>query len=121
MGAYGSEIATNGFSGYVSEVLILKYGSFESVLQALSNVQKDKNVISIDKVDEDMIKTFQNPNIIIIDPIDPRRNLGAAISAENIGRFILASRAFLKKPSMNFFKEKIRGKKYRVPKDLIQI
>lgn len=118
MGTYGSEIATNGFSGYVTEVLILKYGSFESVLQTLSNIQKDKNVISIDKVDEDVIKTFQNHNIIIIDPIDPRRNLGTAISAENIGRFILAARAFLKKPSMNFFKEKTRVKKYRILKDL---
>src|SRR5919108_5988838 len=45
-GVYGAEIATSGFSGYVAEILILKYGCFKSVLQALSNIGKEKNVIS---------------------------------------------------------------------------
>jgi len=102
IGIYGAEIATSGFSGYVTEVLILKYNTLELTLQAISNITKEKNIISIDKVDEDIIKTFQS-HLIIIDPIDPRRNLGAAISGESIGKFIMAARAFLEKPSMSFF------------------
>ncbi|MGB7639024.1 MAG: CCA tRNA nucleotidyltransferase, partial [Nitrososphaeraceae archaeon] len=108
VGVYGAEIATSGFSGYVTEILILKYGSFESVLQEISNIsgrEGEKNVISIDKTDVDIIKTFQS-QLIIVDPVDPRRNLGTAISAESVGKFLLAARAFLEKPSLNFFEKK---------------
>jgi tRNA nucleotidyltransferase (CCA-adding enzyme) len=112
---YGAEIATSGFSGYVTEVLILKFGSFKSVLEAISNIkaglgQKKKEVISIQRVDQDIIKTF-NSHIIIVDPVDPRRNLGAAISAESIGRFVLAARTFLERPSLDFFIESKRNNK----------
>lgn len=105
IGVYGAEIATAGFSGYVTEILILKYGSFVSVLKAISNIKEDKNVISIGKFDEDVLKIFQSP-VIIIDPIDSRRNLGTAISAESVGKAVLAARAFLEKPSLDFFREK---------------
>ena len=105
IGVYGAEIATAGFSGYVTEILILKYCSFLSVLKAISNIKEDKNVISIGKFDEDVLKIFQSP-IIIIDPIDSRRNLGTAISAESVGKAVLAARAFLEKPSLDFFREK---------------
>lgn len=107
-GIYGAEIATSGFSGYVAEILILKYGSFESVLHAISNInirEDERNVISVDKADEDIIKTFQS-HLIIVDPVDPRRNLGTAISAESVGKFMLAARAFLEKPSLNFFEKR---------------
>ena len=46
-------------------------------------------------------------SIVIIDPIDSNRNLGAAISVESLGKFVLASRKFLKKPSKKFFKKPI--------------
>jgi tRNA nucleotidyltransferase (CCA-adding enzyme) len=100
---YGAEIATSGFSGYVTEVLILKFGSFRAVLEEISNV-KSQQVISLQKLDQDIIKMFDS-RVIIIDPVDPKRNLGAAISAESIGRFVLAARAFLAKPSLNYFME----------------
>jgi tRNA nucleotidyltransferase (CCA-adding enzyme) len=51
-----------------------------------------------------------------MDPIDSNRNLGAAISTESVGRFVLVSRAFLKKPSISFFKPKKKPK--RKPNDL---
>lgn len=106
---YGAEIATSGFSGYVTEVLILKFGSFRAVLEEISNMKsllmpQNKHVVSVEKVDQDIIKMFDS-RLIIIDPVDPKRNLGAAISAESIGRFVLAARAFLAKPSLNYFME----------------
>ena len=52
-------------------------------------------------------------SILLIDPIDSNRNLGAAISNENLGRFILASRAFMKKPSISFFKLKQNQKIFK--------
>jgi tRNA nucleotidyltransferase (CCA-adding enzyme) len=106
-GIYGAEISTGGFSGYVSEVLVHKYGSFEEVLKAAADWQERQVVASID-YDPDVIKGF-NSQIIIIDPIDSRRNLGTAISPESAGRFMLAARAFLARPSLQFFKGSQRG------------
>jgi tRNA nucleotidyltransferase (CCA-adding enzyme) len=100
---YGAEISTGGFSGYVSEVLVLKYGSLENVLRAAADM-KERQVIAIsDSYDPDVVKTFLSP-VIIIDPVDSRRNLGTAISPESVGKFMLAARAFLDKPSLQFFK-----------------
>lgn len=104
---YGAEISTGGFSGYVSEVLVLKYGSFENVLRAAADWQ-ERQVVSIGDYDSDVVKGFTSP-VIIIDPVDSRRNLGTAISPESAGRFILAARAFLDKPSIQFFKGNQRG------------
>ncbi len=104
VGIYGAEISTGGFSGYVSEVLVLKYGSFENVLRAAADMQ-DRQVIAVGEYDSDIVKGFRSP-VIIIDPVDSRRNLGTAISPESVGRFVLAARAFLASPSLQFFREK---------------
>jgi tRNA nucleotidyltransferase (CCA-adding enzyme) len=112
-GVYGAEIATSGFSGYVAEVLIIKFGSFRAVLEEFSNIngREKKHVISIEKADQDIIKTFDS-RLVIIDPVDPRRNLGAAISAGSTGIFVLAARAFLERPSLDYFLESQRNSKY---------
>ena len=93
---YGAEIAKQGFSGYVSEVLILNYKTFENVIKQISDI-KENQVIG------KTAKKFDTP-IAIIDPIDKNRNLAAAISEENIGKFVLIARAFQEKPSLKFFK-----------------
>ena len=95
---YGAEIAKQGFSGYVSEVLIFEFGSFENLIKSISKI-KEKQIIG---------KTSRSfdTEIIVIDPIDSNRNLAAAISNENIGKFILICRALKEKPSLEFFKNK---------------
>jgi tRNA nucleotidyltransferase (CCA-adding enzyme) len=110
VGIYGAEISTEGFSGYVSEVLILKYSSFENVLRAAGNDWQERQIIAVYDYDSDFVKAFNSP-LIIIDPVDSRRNLGTAISAESVAKFMLAATAFLEKPSVEFFKEE--DKKYR--------
>ena len=95
-GIYGAEIAKQGFSGYVAEVLVYYFGSFTNVLKEIAKLKND-NAIGKPR------KKFDS-TIIIIDPIDSNRNLGAAISTENVGKFILLSRAFINKPSIQFFR-----------------
>ena len=95
---YGAEMAKQGFSGYVSEVLILNFGSFENVIKSIAKI-KENQIIG------KTLKKF-NTAIVIADPIDSNRNLAAAISIENIGKFILSCRAFQIKPSLKFFKPK---------------
>jgi len=96
---YGAEIAKEGFSGYVSEVLISYFGSFEKTIKKISELKKGQVIGK-------STRKFDSP-IVIIDPVDNNRNLGTAISMDNLGRFVLASRAFLKKPSKKFFKKPV--------------
>jgi tRNA nucleotidyltransferase (CCA-adding enzyme) len=102
VGIYGAEISTEGFSGYASEVLVLKYSSFENVLRAAADWQ-ERQVIAVCDYDSEFVKAFSSP-VIIIDPVDSRRNLGTAISPQSVAKFMLAARAFLEKPSLEFFK-----------------
>ena len=97
-GIYGAEIAKQGFSGYVSEVLILNFGSFENTIKSISSI-KENQIIG------KTTKKFET-SIVIIDPIDSNRNLAAAISNENVGKFILVSRGFKENPRLIFFKNK---------------
>jgi tRNA nucleotidyltransferase (CCA-adding enzyme) len=103
VGIYGAEISTEGFSGYVSEVLVLKYSSFENLLRAAADWQ-ERQIIAVSDYDSDFVRVSNSP-VIIIDPVDSRRNLGTAISPESVAKFMLAARKFLEKPSLDFFKE----------------
>ena len=96
-GIYGAEIARQGFSGYVSEVLILNFKSFENVVKEVAGLEENF-VVGKAK------KKFDTP-IVIVDPIDGRRNLAAAISGENVGRFVLRCRAFQRRPGLRFFRK----------------
>ena len=94
-GVYGAEIARQGFSGYVSEVLIVNFGTFENVIKSISKINENQIIGKT-------TKKFDT-SIVIIDPIDENRNLAAAISNENIGKFVLSCRAFRDDPSEKFF------------------
>jgi tRNA nucleotidyltransferase (CCA-adding enzyme) len=103
IGVYGAEIAVQGFSGYVCEVLVLIYGSFINTLARASR-WREGEVIALDSNIYTKANYGDNSALIIIDPIDKHRNLGSAISYECVGRFILAARNFLAKPSIDYFK-----------------
>lgn len=104
---YGAEIRVQGFSGYLCELLIIKYKGFVPLMKLLS---KWKAPVFIDikrhyrKKDEiaEAVKRFGAP-IIVIDPVDPNRNVAAAVSIENMRRLVTLARRFLKRPSTNFF------------------
>ncbi|MHB1908608.1 MAG: CCA tRNA nucleotidyltransferase [Nitrososphaerales archaeon] len=103
IGVYGAEVKTQGLSGYVCEVLILKFSSFVSVLEYFSKVARGE-IISIEPFDNDLARSLTSP-IVILDPVDTTRNLGSAISSANLSKLILASRAFLAHSSLSYFKE----------------
>ncbi len=106
-GMYGAEIAKQGFSGYVCESLVYYLGSFENVLKKMAKLQNNEMI-------GESPRKFESP-VVIIDPIDRNRNLGAAISIDNITNFVLIARSFLKKNSISYFKEKTNMK---IPKEL---
>ncbi len=100
---YGAEIAKQGFSGYVAEVLVWNFRSFENVIKQFATIKRGQIIGKSSK-------KFDTP-IVIMDPVDEQRNLAAAISIENIGKLVLSCREFLKKPSILFFKPKKSSKK----------
>ena len=111
-GIYGAEISVGGFSGYASEVLVMKYRTFEKVLNAAADLRHGQVISITDQYDPDVVKGFASP-LVIIDPIDDRRNLGTAISPESVAKFILAARSYLSDPSVQFFGRMSKSKSLR--------
>ncbi|MGI0101271.1 MAG: CCA tRNA nucleotidyltransferase [Nitrosotalea sp.] len=110
---YGAEIATEGFGGYVAEILVYHYGTFMGVLEAASNFVQGQTI-------GNPAKKFDTV-FVLIDPVDSNRNLGTAISGQNVAKFILAARSFLKKPSITFFSGKKRNPNVKNLKNTIII
>jgi tRNA nucleotidyltransferase (CCA-adding enzyme) len=102
-GIYGSQLSVSGFSGYVTEILILKYGSFMNVIKYIADLDREKDLIALKDLESDLFR-HSNSKIVIIDPVDDKRNLGMAISPEVLGKFILTARSFLEDPSINYFR-----------------
>ncbi|MEM3422340.1 MAG: CCA tRNA nucleotidyltransferase [Candidatus Bilamarchaeaceae archaeon] len=105
-GLYGAEIRVEGFSGYLCELLVIRYGSF---LKTLRNASKWQIPVIIDlkkyykKSDYRKLVEKFNKSFIVIDPTDKNRNVAAPVSEENFKKFIRLARAFLKKPSEKYF------------------
>lgn len=94
---YGSDARHLGFSGYICELLVLKYGSFESVIAAAAN-WRIPHIISFGT----QKGNFKQP-LIIIDPTDESRNAAANVSSENLVKFITAARSFIRRSDEKYF------------------
>jgi len=97
-GIYGSDQMTEGFSGYLCELLVLHYGGFTQLLHAASAWGPH---LKID-IAHHGAKEFDEP-LIVIDPVDPRRNVAAAVSMDRMAEFIELARGYLEAPSEAFF------------------
>jgi len=98
IGCYGAEAEIEGFSGYLCEILVLKYTTFYSIIKNAKN-WKFGEKLSLTKV---IIPKFDTP-LTFIDPVDKKRNVASALSDEKFNLFIKACCAYLKKPNIKFF------------------
>ena len=97
-GVYGSELRTQGFSGYLAELLIISYGSFEKTIQQARFWKPGK------KIDIMQHSEVQHKEpLVMVDPTDPRRNVAAALSLDKFCMFIDHCREFLANPGLEFF------------------
>ena len=107
-GMYGAESYIGGFSGYVLEILVAHYGSFEKLLKA-SLKWKDKDVVDpanhYPKKDAlfHLNSSKQHSPLILVDPMDKNRNASAALSRERFIEFKKKANEFLNKPAVSFF------------------
>lgn len=95
---YGSELKVGGFSGYLTELLVLFFGSFQRVLQAASS-WKPGEFLDL----EGCSKKEHDEPLVVVDPVDPARNVAAALTLDRMLQFSAASRCFLAEPSLDFF------------------
>lgn len=102
---YGADVKTLGFSGYLCELLIIKYGSFMECVKDASK-WRACHVITFDNSSrEEAIQKFKSP-LTVVDPVDRNRNVGAAVSIEKFYTFVKACRDFVENPKEDFFFEK---------------
>ncbi|HDG64364.1 MAG TPA: CCA tRNA nucleotidyltransferase [Thermococcus sp.] len=107
--AYGSEVYVRGFSGYLTELLIIKHGSFLKLMENIEFLGKIK-IIDLEgwlkKEPEIAYKTVEREGekpLIVIDPVDPRRNVASALSWEKFGVFYFKAMEFKENPKLEFF------------------
>ncbi|MCP1714963.1 tRNA nucleotidyltransferase (CCA-adding enzyme) [Methanocalculus alkaliphilus] len=97
-GVYGSDHMTEGFSGYLCELLILYYGGFRQLIEAASAWRPG---CLIDP-EEHRTRSFDEP-LVVVDPTDPNRNVAAALSLDRMCEFIELVRGYRDAPSDAFF------------------
>ncbi len=105
IGVYGAEIKVGGFSGYLCELLIINYSSFNNTIQAFANYNK-RIIIDIEKYyaqrQNELTLLFSEP-LIIVDPVDKGRNVASAVQSQKLYEFVSAARAFRKQSTETFF------------------
>ncbi len=104
-GCYGAESYIQGFSGYVLEILVIHYKSFENFIKNVARwgrkeyVDHEKHGVKLNKA-----KTYSP--LILIDPVQADRNAAAALSKEKYEKLIQAAQKFLHKPIEEMFEKK---------------
>jgi len=89
--------------------LVMKYGKFLNILKNVLK-WKPRKIIDIeshwDEENYDLLRNqFSNDILIVIDPVDKRRNAAAAISAKNFYKFKKIAREFLQIEKKSLFYE----------------
>ena len=97
-GVYGSELKVGGFSGYLAELLVLCYGSFAAVIQAASLWRPG---LWLDL--EGRGRVGSDDPLVVVDPVDPGRNVAAALTLDKMLQFAASARSFIDRPDPDFF------------------
>ncbi|MDD1768360.1 MAG: CCA tRNA nucleotidyltransferase [Methanomassiliicoccales archaeon] len=98
IGVYGAEAKTQGFSGYLIELLILRYGNFRMVLKEASKWRYGQMLYLAEHSKE----KIDSP-LVFYDPVDPKRNVGSALSLDSFSLFVHACGEYLRKEDIRFF------------------
>ena len=104
IGTYGAEIKTGGFSGMLIDTLVLYYQSFVETLRHASTWTKG-TLLEIGKPEGIVSPREKDPKVdlVVIDPVDPNRNLAAAVRPDKLWNLVAAGRQFLRNPGIGYF------------------
>ncbi len=101
-GIYGAELRIEGFSGYLCELLIIYYGSLFNLMKSAASWKEPALDLKGKMNKEKIREKFYSP-LVVLDPVDEKRNVAAVVAQTSLSRFIFECRRFLKSPSMKFF------------------
>jgi len=93
VGVYGSNLRTQGFSGYLTELLVLEHGGARETLEAVADWHPP---VRFDPEGHGTAE-FDDP-LVVIDPTDPERNVAAVLSGDNLARLQHHARDVLADP-----------------------
>lgn len=115
VGTYGSEFKVGGFSGYLCELMILEYGSFKETIQNAALNWKYGH--TIDLMNYQTGGNFKDP-LVAVDPVDPNRNVAAALTLQKMSEFVVAAVNFHQEPNESYFKQKTHEMDEEILKEL---
>ncbi|MFC6787511.1 CCA tRNA nucleotidyltransferase [Halobaculum halobium] len=98
IGVYGSNLRTRGFSGYLTELLVLEHGGARETLEAVADWHPP---VRLDP-ERHGAAEFDDP-LVVIDPTDPERNVAAVLSGDNLARLQHHARDLLADPRTDLF------------------
>ncbi len=113
-GIYGAETYIGGFSGYMTELLIISYGSLLNLFKNVEERWRSKVYIDLMHYYENLRDAMLHLGsdkvkgpILLVDPTFKYRNAAAALTRESYSRFIFEVRRFLRNPTKKQFYEKV--------------
>jgi len=103
IGVYGAEMKVEGFSGYLCELMVIHYGSFMDILERAAVWGADEVVDIFGEHDADALRKRFDDSLIVVDPVDSKRNVASAVSLTSYSIFSATARAFIDSPLERFF------------------
>ncbi|MFB6265782.1 MAG: CCA tRNA nucleotidyltransferase, partial [Candidatus Nanohaloarchaea archaeon] len=103
---YGSTLRVQGFAGYLCELLIAEYGSFEELLREVVDWEEEEVIDPAghhETLPNYLREKFSDEKLVVIDPVDPERNVASVLSTENYARFVYSAWRYLQDPGEEFF------------------
>ena len=98
IGCYGAEAEIEGFSGYLCELMIIKYGTFQKLIERIQQWSHGEYIT----LKKGIYPQFETP-LTVIDPVDAERNVASALSEEKFNLLRTACDAYAQHPRLTFF------------------
>jgi tRNA nucleotidyltransferase (CCA-adding enzyme) len=98
IGCYGAEAEVEGFSGYLCEIMLVKYKTFQQVIEQAARWRYGEKLY----LKQGVYPDYPNP-LIFIDPVDSERNVASALSKEKFDLLQKACTAYQNQPRLTFF------------------
>jgi len=109
IGIYGADAKHEGVSGYLCELLIVQYVSFEKALKAISGL-KFHSYVDIEEItsEKEAKKKFREA-LIVIDPTDRNRNVASPLSPQSFLRFQVEAKRYLETNEFPILKNRTKN------------
>lgn len=100
LGVYGSEARRGGFSGYLVELLVLRFGTLDALLVESRGWRIP---VTLRSRPDAAARVPTDVALVLDDPVDAGRNVASALTRRNLALFILAAGAYLDHPTAAAF------------------